>query len=725
MLKRYTYMVLFFFSLSSCAQNKVTLYSKAYKIAPKINITLSADEFVVRASEEFNNNFTIVTGEILKIERSNSLNNNYSYIILRINPTQKDNYCFYKKGKDITIQGTTAENLIFGINAFFKEFTPLTYGEKSKTEKPTFFTNEINVPEEFSICSSPDFEYREPYFSPNFETNFRNWNQTNYLELNWGIWGHNLPKILKKHNLPETVYAQVGNKRIEDQYCFTSDTLYKYVNENVKRIYDSDHSLNKYMILPNDNELVCNCNTCKSVGNTSKDAAPAVFSFLNKLAKDYPNLSFFTTAYISVKDTPSFKAEDNVGIFYSTIDIQKGIPLEDSKYFDKFETTIKKWKNYLDNVYIWDYAVNFDNYFDIYPSLKVSQSNLKLYKKLGVKGVFMHGSEYDYSTFEELKATLFAKLLWNTDINLDEEIADYFKAKYPNKLSNSLTNYYTFIEDTFYSNKKELDIYSGINKTVKKYLDPKVFFSFYDEFDTNTQKNKFDKEYLKLATALTFLKLEIMRDYGLGEYGFGYLNKNQEIIINNEVGPLLDKLTTYGKSSKLTTYNEAQYKLDDYLKSWRRTIYTYHKRKHYFFKKPFEVLSKLDEDYTDITILNNGTFGLKDYNSNWHISSIDDLVLKIDEKEIKGSDKITFSFLQDTKHNIYYPGSIEIVNSQNKIVRKIELSPETQKLTTKEVTIKLPTEFDDNQLSQEFIVRIKKQSIAGKNAIACDEIIFN
>ena len=71
-------MVLFFFSLSSCAQNKVTLYSKAYKIAPKINITLSADELVVKASEEFNNNFTIVTGETLKIERSNSLNNNYS-----------------------------------------------------------------------------------------------------------------------------------------------------------------------------------------------------------------------------------------------------------------------------------------------------------------------------------------------------------------------------------------------------------------------------------------------------------------------------------------------------------------------------------------------------------------------------------------------------------------------------------------------------------------------
>lgn len=724
MFKKYIFIISCFLSFSACAQNKVTLYSKQYKIAPKISIPFSADILVSNAANEFNEKFKIVTGEALKIERSNNLNKNYNYILLRLNPTQKDNFCIYKKGRNITIQATTAQNLVYGISDFFKRYTTVNIKDII-TNKNTRFNTEIDIPNQFSHCSSPVFEYREPYYSSNFDSNFRAWNKTNYLELEWGIWGHNLSKILKKYNLPQSAYAKVGNKRVESQFCFTSDSLHKYVNERVKMIYDSDHGLNKFMILPNDNNIVCTCSTCKAVGNTTKDAAPAVFTFINKLAKENRKSSFFTTAYITVKEVPKFKAEPNTGIFYSTINIQKGIPIEKSKYFKDFEDDIKKWRKYLKNIYIWDYTVNFDNYFDIYPVIKVTQENLKLYNKLGVNGVFLHGSEYNYSTFQDLKATLFSKLLWNPNLDVDSEIEEYFNSKFPKKLAGVLSNYYSFIEDSFYNSKKELSIYSGINKTVKKYLDPKVFFAFYDEFDTHTQTNKFDKNYLKIATALTFLKLEIMRDYGFGIYGFATINNNNEIIIKNEAAALLDNLTAFSKSSNLETYNEINYKIEDYITSWRKTIYRNHKRKNYFYKKPFEILSKLDEDYTNIKVLNDGAFGLKDYNTNWHISSIDNLTLKIEKKEISQSEKITFSFLQDIKHNIFYPTSIEIMDSNYKLIKKINLSSDNASLDTKEVSIKLPTQFDDYQLPDSFIVKVNKQIVTGKNTLACDEIIFN
>ncbi|WP_157691885.1 DUF4838 domain-containing protein [Polaribacter sp. KT25b] len=715
-----------FLSITSCAQKKnAPLYSKEHKIYPKINIPLAADKFVEQAANEFRNNFKKITGHSIDIERSNSLNSNYNYIVLRVNPTQKENYCFYKKDNNITIQAFDTQNLVFGINAFFQKYTPLKFKDKTKEVIENTITNEIEIPNKFSHCSYPDFEYREPYFSTNFDPNFRGWNKTNYLELEWGLWGHNISKILKKHNLPETVYAQFGNRRVKNQYCFTSDSLFKYVNEHVKNTYESDHALNKYMILPNDNNIVCTCNTCKAVGNTTKDAAPAIFTFLNKLAENYKNLSFFTTAYVTVKEIPKFKAEPNVGLFYSTINIQKGVPIEFSKYYKKFENDIKKWRSYVNNVYIWDYTVNFDNYFDIYPSIRVTQLNLQLYKKLGVNGVFLHGSEYDYSAFQDLKATLFAKLLWNTNINIDNEIDTFFHEKYPKKLAGALANYYSFVNNSFFINKKELGIYSGIHQSIEKYLDPKLFFSFYEEFDANTEKNKYDKEFLKIATALTFLKLEIMRDYGLGTYGFATLNKQDQIIVKNEAALLLDRLTAFSKSSKLKTYNELKFTLDDYIKSWRQNIFRYHKRKHYFYKKPFKVLSKLDEDYRDISKLNDAAFGLKDYNTNWLICSIDDLILKIDKEQIKESKKITFSFLQDTKHAIFYPSVIEILDTNYKVVKKLKLTVDNTDLATKEISIDLPTKFDDEQLPNTFIVKITKSITKGKKALACDEIIFN
>ena len=337
----------------------------------------------------------------------------------------------------------------------------------------------------------------------------------------------------------------------------------------------------------------------------------------------------------------------------------------------------------------------------------------------------MHGSEYQYSTFQDLKSTIFSKLLWNTDINVDQAIYTYFHEKFPNKLASALTDYYSFITDSFFINKEELAIYSGINKTVKKYLNPKVFFSFYDEFDSNTERNKYDIDFRKIATALTFLKLEVMRVYGIGTYGFATINNNEEIIVKNEAGIMLDKLKSFSKSVNIKTYNELKYPIDDYIKSWKETIYKYHKKKHYFYKKPFEIISNLDEDYTNISVLNNGTFGFKDYSTNWHICSIDNLTLKIEKKHIKGSKKITFSFLQDTKHAIYYPSVIEILDTNYKLIKKLNPLVDKTDLATKEMSINLPSKFDDEQLPDTFIVKISRSNVDGKNALACDEIIFN
>jgi hypothetical protein len=724
-LKRYIYIFIVFISLCSYAQKKVTLYSQEHKIYPKISIPLSADVLLNSVANKFNENFKNVTGQYLKIERSDEINNNYNYIILRVDTAQKESYCIFKKDRNITIKGTSDQNLVFGINAFFKKYTALNFEAKVKKGIENTVLNELDIPDTFNHCSSPDFKYREPYFSSNFNSEFRAWNKTNYLELEWGIWGHNISKVLKEYNLPESAYAKLGNKRVKNQYCFTSDSLFKFLNEKIGDIYASDHALNKYMILPNDNTIVCECDKCKAVGNTTKDAAPAVFNFLNSLARNHEKLSFFTTAYLTVKEIPPFKAASNVGLFYSTIAIQKGVPLEDTKDFKVFKYDIKKWRKYLENVYIWDYAVNFDNYFDMYPSLKVTQKNLKLYKELGINGVFLHGSEYQYSTFQDLKATIFAKLLWDTDINVDEEISTYFHEKFPTKLADVLTKYYLSINNSFLANKKELSIYSGIEQSVKKYLDPKVFFSFYDKFDSITERNKYDIDFLKIATALTFLKLEVMVDNGIGDYGFATINNNEEIIVKKEVTKLLDKLTTFSKSANLKIYNEVKYEIDEYVKSWKKSIYKYHKRKHYFYKKPFEILSKLDEDYTDTTVLNDGTFGLNAYNTNWHISSIDDLTLKIEKKHIKKSKKITFSFLQNIKHAIYYPSVIEILDINYNLIKQISIPINKASLAKKEVSINLPSKFDDKQLPNIFIVKINKHNISGKNALACDEIIFN
>ena len=168
MLKKSIYLIIIFFSVTFWAQKKSVLFSKSKKIYPKINIPFSADTQVSNAADEFNSNFKLVTGEYLKIERSNSLNSNNSYILLRINPTQKSDFCIYKKGENITIQGATVQNLVFGITDFFKRYTSLNFQKNNNPEKDRIFATDLSVPNQFNVCGSPKFEYREPYFLVNF-----------------------------------------------------------------------------------------------------------------------------------------------------------------------------------------------------------------------------------------------------------------------------------------------------------------------------------------------------------------------------------------------------------------------------------------------------------------------------------------------------------------------------------------------------------------------------
>ncbi|MAD98039.1 MAG: hypothetical protein CMB99_12000 [Flavobacteriaceae bacterium] len=708
----------------SCAQQKVSFYSLKYKIFPKINIPSNSDVYMQKAALEFQKNFEILTKTKLTIEERTRFDKTENVLVLRVNPTQSSDFCIKKNKLNTTIVASSVENLHFGINEFFIKYTSLNFKQKSKQVGNPQLTYDIDLNSEINECYKADFSYREPYYSRNFNSDYSRWHKTNYLDLNWGIWGHNIPKILKKYQLPESAYAEVNGRRNKQQFCFSSNDLFKYLSTEIIKIYESDNALDRFMILPNDNFLSCTCDKCKKLGNTPTNASPAVFTFLNKLARKYKKLHFFTSAYNTVTEVPDFKAEKNIGLFYSTIKIQKGIPIEKSRYYNRFKKDITNWKDHVDDVYIWDYTVNFDNYFDLYPSLKVTQDNLKLYKKLGVHGVFLHGSEYNYSTLEDLKTYVFARMLWDTDIDLKEEITSFLNDNYSKKVAKLLSEFYIYLTDSFYNSKKELSIYSGIHQTAAKYLDPELLFTFYEDFDKYVQSNQYNQNYLQIATALTFLKLEIMRDYGFGKYGYARLFNN-EIRVKSEIGTLLDKLDSYSRLAKISTYNEIQSSLRKYIIGWRETIFRYHRRNSYFFKKKFEVLSSLDEDYTNTSYLNDGAFGLLDYNTNWLLCSVDELVLKVKKEDVKNSKEITFSFLQDTKHRIYFPEVIRIKDTENNTIKRFRLPVEKDKWLKKEFVLRLPTEYEDEQLSDEFIISIEKKRGIGKNTLAVDEIIFN
>ena len=105
----------------------------------------------------------------------------------------------------------------------------------------------------------PLSEYHGLYTPSNTEE-FQTSMHTNHPDYDWGVWGHNLAKLVKDE-ATDDMYAIVDGKRSRKQFCFSSKSLYNKVREYVLDQYGwgtADYS-ESISIMPMDNKTACNC----------------------------------------------------------------------------------------------------------------------------------------------------------------------------------------------------------------------------------------------------------------------------------------------------------------------------------------------------------------------------------------------------------------------------------------------------------------------------------
>jgi len=555
-----------------------------------------------------------------------------------------------------------------------------------------------------TLSKDYSFEYREPYFVKNFDTKFRAENNTHTLEENWGLWGHNIHKFIP---IKKAMFSIVNGKINSQQYCFSSTQLKTVLEKAIKNKIKKLPQATKFMIMPNDNHYVCQCNRCKNLGNTETNASPAVFTLLNTLAKKFPKLHFFSTAYITTQTPAPFKLRTNAGVMISTMAFPKGVVIKETNKLQEVTNTIKNWKKRTCNIYLWDYAINFDNYFEFYPTVLATQKNLQFYKKQGITGVFIQGNENAYAAFSNLKCYLYAQLLQNTDVNVESCIKQYFNENYP-LISNILYKYYIKIEQTALKSKRTLPIYGGIQQSFKKYLNEEEFKKFYKQLQQKIKKTPIQEQnkIAPLMLALTFQWLEIKRT----------TTKINENKTKKECITALETLLKLQKQTNINTYNEIGKTIKTYNTFWKQEI-LHQKEKNLFYNKKFKMLSQLDEDYPNSNMLNDGLVGFSDYYNNWLLVTKENLKLKIAVSEVKKAKSIELCFLDDEKHKIYLPDYVMISIDKKPI--KVKIHQNKNKKNRTKIDIKLQT------TNKEIEIEVFKQKKFKNNSIACDEIIFN
>lgn len=440
------------------------------------------------------------------------------------------------------------------------------------------------------------FKYREIFLPESTGDNAKGYG-LNSLDHDWGIWGHNLDKVLPD-DFSETVYAKHNGNTIHEQFCFSSERLYDYIEDYIDSKYDDDEQI-RFAIMPEDNDIVCLCEDCISLGNTHDDASPAAMALIKRLAARFPNHLFFTSYYRTTKGVPTSKLPENIGVLVSAMEYPLS-PVETQKEKD-FIDVIRTWKLHADRILVWDYINNFDDYFTPFPVFDIMQRRLKLYEENGVTAVFLNGSGTDYSTFSKLKAEVLAKLTENPEADWKAHLKDK-AAKYYPVTGNVITDFLIAQEDFVKNTGKELPLYEGVQNATATYLPEDKFRDFYKQLKTLQPQTSGDEkdEVNRLVSAMALTMLELNRING-------NLEGSEELL--NDLSRLVENDAPF--------YSEASWSVENYVADYKALLKHYNENggRNLLRGEKLAALTPLDPDYNDISILTDGLLGIP---SNYH-----------------------------------------------------------------------------------------------------------
>ncbi|MDR0895394.1 MAG: DUF4838 domain-containing protein [Prevotellaceae bacterium] len=507
------------------------------------------------------------------------------------------------------------------------------------------------------------FSYRSIYSPTGLNPDRAARLKLNNFDADWGIWGHNLKKLVA-NNGDKVLYATIHGAKDASQLCFSSDKLYQLVESYIIDNF-GESPTTRIVVAPTDSPAACTCERCRQLGNTPNNSTPAVTWFAEKLASRFPSHRFFILSYLSTELPPDHSLPANVGVLISAMTLPFCLVGEKEECHSPFAQQLTLWKSVTHQIYVWDYINNFDDYLTPFPILKIARQRLLFYKKNRIEGVFLNGSGYLYSSFDDLKTSVLAALLNNPNQSIDKLVREFLEQEYPVS-KEWIYHYYMQLEERMPTGKP-FNLYMGSDELKQLYFSGSCFFEFFEGLNTFIEQAVgHEREKLQLLhTALSFTGLELMRMYD------GQSGKHTKNWIRN-----LNRAVSDGS---LTCYSESEQTLLNYLNDWKLYIDNSDVTDNLLAGIMPQVTMPAGKEMplssSALLYLTDGIHGLpSNYHCGWTILPANDVSLDFFVTDMPAKGILKCSFLQMPRHHIYAPLEIDIY-TDNMLCQRVKLNP--------------------------------------------------
>jgi hypothetical protein len=227
-------------------------------------------------------------------------------------------------------------------------------------------------------------------------------------------------------NHPE-YYALVNGKRQPSQLCNTNEDVIRLSIEKARKIFRDNPDVTITAIGPNDGRGFCDCPNCKKLDNENGGRAGSFFYHVNRIAegvkKEFPNNHLISLAYLDYATPPTKLKVDPYIIIQLCTDshawkYQFCFVWESAD----FQKMIKAWHAANAKIYIWDYTTDYVHYLAPMANWPVVADNTRFNIKNGATGVMY---ECESSSNDEMRGWVWAKQLWNPDLDTKALLKDF------------------------------------------------------------------------------------------------------------------------------------------------------------------------------------------------------------------------------------------------------------------------------------------------------------
>ncbi len=563
-------------------------------------------------------------------------------------------------GNRLIISAGGDKGIIYGVVELLERYCGVKYLAPHQYQTIPAMT--IVIPE-VSILDNPSFRYRQTQMfgivGADSDSLYKYWHRLDipqevFIKTHWV---HTFEKILPTAEFGEShpeYFSYFEGKRHPgkaSQWCLTNDDLFEEVCKRLEMLMEADPAKHIISVSQNDSNFTnCTCDQCSAIDTANESPSGSLIYFMNKLAARFPDKTISTLAYLYSMNPPKvIKPLPNVNIMLCSIDADREVPLTDNKSGRAFVSALKGWSEMSNNLFVWDYGINFDNYLSPFPNFHVLKANMKLFHE---HGTTMHFSQIGGArgcNFAELRAYMVSKLLWNVNADAEAIMLDFLQAYYGDA-SAFILEYIKTMEASLLKSGDRLWIYDSPVSFKNGILLPGLMSRYEELFERAEAAVEYDSTLLArvqiAGMPLLYSYLEIARTEAQRDVA--------------EVEKRLIEFEKRVKKYDISTLNERNNHPIDYVKEYRerhlnKTVNIASNKKVQYITPPQAKYQVLGE-----TALTDGLYGGTTFTDSWIGWEGEDGAFIIDLERYEKFTIVSLDFLHQLGAWILLPRMVHI-----------------------------------------------------------------